>query len=596
MDCSDLPPRNTAMSFGRYPDKMREHNLKPMKRPKSAAATFAALPALRMNFDLGELIESPRFKAAAKVFGVTDVQTLVPPATREKKAKGRSSKKEDEAVEASLYARMEKRRLLDLSGVLSQREKKIKEVEEEARQKEKPKAKESIKFEENRAAEHARRLAAAAKQNERWIDKAAARSRKEIVEMVETHTTRETLIALAAKNAKEADEKRMQDMVNMDAKRRASHAQLKADREARHEKKLVLEKAEIEHTRQKLQHKFTLSRERLDAGKKIAAIEYKRRVEMEELAKQDREHERQLAAQLIEAEVARKWEKHQARAREAEEKAKLVAAGVSVEGCERLGRKPAANRIAEATARRVALEAATIAEYEAKDRETKMRMQVHEQMRSFATAFRVEANKEKAKEAEERKQVVQMANESFKQLTVGRLAKENARVDALHERRESKIRRDLQLAIARDEEKRACAKRAQNARDYELKTIQDEQDAMIARVEATKAKTDVMGSASRKKIEELKFAREELKDTLIRSPDSSIVVLRKHPELIAAIGGTEFVDRVEDRKKSLASSLSAPHLSRPATTGGSPSKAIKPLEGFEPEPGAASSGEQAALA
>ena len=71
-----------------------------------------------------------------------------------------------------------------------------------------------------------------------------------------------------------------------------------------------------------------------------------------------------------------------------------------MEGCERLGRKPAANRIAEATARRVALEAATIAEYEAKDRETKMRMQVHEQMRSFATAFRVEANKEKAKEAE----------------------------------------------------------------------------------------------------------------------------------------------------------------------------------------------------
>ena len=89
------------------------------------------------------------------------------------------------------------------------------------------------------------------------------------------------------------------------------------------------------------------------------------------------------------------------------------------------------------------------------------------------------------------------------------------------------------------------------------------------------------GPASRKKIEELKFAREELKDTLIRSPDSSIVVLRKHPELIAAIGGTEFVDRVEDRKKSLASSLSAPHLSRPATTGGSPSAAIKPLEGFD---------------
>ena len=86
------------------------------------------------------------------------------------------------------------------------------------------------------------------------------------------------------------------------------------------------------------------------------------------------------------SEVARKWEKHQARAREAEEKAKLVAARAWRDS-ERLGRKRR-GRIAEAD-RGASRSRATIAEYEAKDRETKMRMQVHEQMRSFATAFRV---------------------------------------------------------------------------------------------------------------------------------------------------------------------------------------------------------------
>ena len=106
MSAPEAEPRTASASSG----ELRDHRVAPSLPPE-----VPSLQALR-QLDLTQLIGSPRFLDACQHYGIHDVNVLLPTGAAS------SAKVEEGGVEASLYARREKRRLIDLHAVLQERQ------------------------------------------------------------------------------------------------------------------------------------------------------------------------------------------------------------------------------------------------------------------------------------------------------------------------------------------------------------------------------------------------------------------------------------------------------------------------------------------
>ena len=583
---SEAETRSATASSGELPD----HRVAPSRVPEVALPSLQALRQL----DLTQLIGSPRFLDACQHYGIGDVNTLLPA--------GASSQKVDEGgVEASLYARREKRRLIDLHAVMQERQALI---DANARAKAMSALHAAAEAKGVALKTPTKSLESVSRESNNYVENEKRKAKSDLMAIVEHETKKAVREQNERVRQKEEQAAEARQLVEGDLRRRASNREFRQRVRERIDRKIELEAAEAAERRYKLEAQFATHEARLTARKGLAAETFRRRSAIESLQSREREDIRAALLEQMEENVrAKHLARHgdamgsttssrgispmrpRRRGQEIPELASSASApalttrarGGSATARNPNGRVqngwsgkvlnvmegPGGAKLLRVQQQHAEEQEAKIRDFEEKHRYDSVRREVTEQTRMLATSLRRESKEQRTAAQRQQLSMVHEGEEAFRSSVMSRLQQADRHVEARNARIEQRIRDRRALTIARDSEKREMAQRASRARDFAHKLLSEKEKSMNGRAAALREQRLTLASAGRRRAEQTHYAREALKDSLQLSPTPSLVTLRKlEPGLLRSLGVD--VGELEQASVALSASLSEPR-SRPAS-------------------------------
>ena len=509
-------------------------------------------------------------------YGIEDPQLLLPRDPRKESTDG---------IDAALYARQEKRRLVDLGGVLMERQRAIDEANEEAKVHAAASGARRVRLQVSRPNSAAPILASAQlasggssvaaspgeadrkdpviQQAERWITEEKKRTKSELISLVEEEARKQVLREQEVQRQMELAAAAVRARIEEDAERRKRIQDSRMKREQRAEKLFGEIGKNIEDKRQKHQKAMDDHKARTEARASLAAEELKRR----ERAQADHakaiamrvQAQREAAESSVKAKHERAEAELQARM-QAREAARWTPQGKVVPFIE----GPKGAKVLAVQRREAELRAAKVRAFEEKFERERIRAEERAQLRNMGIALRREASQRRMEAFRQSKEIMNQTEEDFKQSTMTRIKDSSKSVDALHESTAKLINDRRTLSIARDKEKIKCIERVDRARQFTAMVTKKEGNERTARAEALREKRRLVVSASRERVAEVHYVSEHLKDNLASSPMASLKTLRNNAGLLAKLGVN--VGELELAEKTLTTSMSMPAIrSRPGT-------------------------------
>lgn len=530
------------------------------------------MPSGEVVSNLPALVNSPRFIEAANRYGVTEPKSLLPVDPRTFKGGG---------VEAALFARQEKRRLVDLGGVLMERQRILEKATEVQRPKSRRRPKSAAPdvsvgsaaavpagtgANENAADAAAPKQDAMIAKQLRTIDEEKKRTKMEMISLVESEAEKQMRRDMEIEYQRQLEEQRKAAMIADDLQRRKRINDARSQFEERQNKFYNNLGEKIEGRRQRQRQQTADHEERMAMRTALARQELKRREEEgARHAKEcrDRMEAARAAADAVVVEKHRKMEEEAQRRAEALAAARWTPVGKVVPVIE----GPKGAKIKEVKRRELEMRQAKNFAMLNKMEEERLRAEAHAEMRSMGLALRREATKERMRAFEASKTRAKVTEAIFKQDTLERIDQGSQNVAKVHSNVERLIQEQRKLSNARDHEKAQCVDRVQRSRDHTTSVLRKKQKATEDRISTLLEKRAQVKHASRTKVNNIHFARLHLTEELSLSTVDPFRTLRSNKHLLNKLG----VDMatLEEASSTLKQSLSAPALSRPATSDGS---------------------------
>lgn len=515
------------------------------------APVGGAVPSLQelraLDSELPALIESPRFLEACARYGMKEADSLRPTSA---KPGGTSS---STGIVAEVYMRREKRRLVDLSCVMMERQKMIEEVARAAataNSSTRARPATAAASVETRRNAHAAAVEHARKQGQEAVAGERRRTQSELEAVVQAEARSAARAEHELRRQSELRAAEARQRIEADARRRASAAKSHAACDAIRSRKLAIEESHMEATRDKLQKSFAEHAARLEARKTLVTQAISSRNALAAAQQSERVAVMHMAHEQIEVAVRAKYDAKKAAKPGMTASASMPALTPVRPPSRSLPKRPptpaTAGRVVPimegpkgenirmVRERAAAEQARKAAAFESKQYVDAERQMVNAQIRKLSQALRKEASRQRIEVQQEILKSVHAGDEAFKEATLQRIATHNKHVEGMQVAQEKQIRHRRQLAVVVDAEKSAKAARASRARDYALQLLNEKQDAMMGRVAAAQSqKSSLLGDA-RKQVDTLHYDRERLKDAMTYAP--GLRTLRSEPKLVASLG------------------------------------------------------------
>ena len=538
---------------------------RPWREPK------LVMPNGEQVSNLADLVDSPRFREASLRYGIHDPKSLLP--------RDPSSKESTGGVEANLLARQEKRRLVDLGGVLMERQRAMdQEVERQQTsvagrvRVSEPRPNSAVSAPgagagPSSAAEAAEQSDPVILQAKRWIYEEKKRTKSELIALVEDEARRDVLREAELQKQSGLAAEAVRQRIEEDAVRRKRNADFRNKIKTRQDSLYGALGRTLEERRQKQQKEDADHAARMAARASLAEQELKRREAADAAHAKEIAERIRMQREAADAMVLRRHEEAERRFKEKAE-ARAAARWTPVGKVVPVLEGPTGAKIAAVKQREKERRERKILEMEAKLEADRIRVQENAQMRSVGLALRKEASRLRMKQFAASKAQMAETNENFKQSTLSRIEHGSKSVDSLHTTTERMIKEKRQLSMARDKEKERCVERVDRARDFRIVQTMQNQKAMEGRVEELQSKRRLVASASRERVAHIHYTALHLKESLALSTVDSIRTLKQNTGLLSKLGVdvNELEQASQTYAQNLTTSLSAPHI-RPATAG-----------------------------
>jgi hypothetical protein len=477
---------------------------------------------------------------------------------------GGSSSGKDGAVEASLYARQEKRRLIDLGNVLMQRQRFIDDGSHLSMVAAVIQQGGTDSDATAEPSSHEREFEAKLKeirmQTESLITGEKKRTKSELLTLVQDEAKQLVRQEQEVQRVKDQEEASTRKRIEQDAKRREAFKRYDEQREAWQEKVRMADEKRLEETQRKLKQQMTQHEERLAAHASLAKQEFQRRAGIEKARMLEVR-----ARHQANFEAAKQADSHRGeRMATAEAFRNSHGKGLSFKAGSRKviavmeGDGDIPKKIARVRARREAEQTRRAELMRQKAEQEQVRLGASMQVRAAATAMRREAAEQRSIQHDELLSKVREMDKLYKEAVKSKVDSGGRNVDALHARVEKWKDERRQLSAARDEEKRLAVERVNRAREFASFRVFQKQQGIIVRADELRAQRAQQSSACRSQANRIHYMREELKEALALSPKESLGTLRKQSALLSDLGVN--VSELEEAAHKLRGSKSAPTL------------------------------------
>ena len=547
-DAIATTPGNTLRPSSAVPNR-------PWREPKLMQ------PSQKEMDSVASIVASPRFLLACQRYGVADPRSLLPrkevhAATRSSKGAGHTA---DGGLEQKLLDTQEKRRLVDLGGVLMERKILMNHSRPSSRAGLNA-TMSSTTSTRSAATSMEYQMEAVRAQTAAWVEGEKRRTKTELISLVEVDAKRniKRIHDRLRREANQAAE--LKQRVDADAKRRVMRQDYHETREAWLNRVDAAEHDRIQRVVDKMQKQMDDRERRLAERADLALQESRRRGQLEE------EHARQVRARFA---AQQETQEGLAGAREQRQEKALA------HRLERLYRYKEPGKVttlAESPGGvRLAKVQQKVAEENEKRRQImlehnekqRLRQQANEERRMSTLEARRSATLQRFQRHQDRMTEVKQMDIKAREVAQSKIDHVVRTVETRKEQQRRWIEEQRQLSLARDEEKRQGVARAARARSFVLERLAQKQNEIDCRVATMKKHRSNLSFASRAQASEIHYVREQVKEALAVSPLESLDALRRQPSLLASLGID--VTELERASRSLSSTMSAPDLGRTAS-------------------------------
>jgi len=460
--------------------------------------------------DLSELTTSPRFQEACQVYGLGSVDDLLPPAEQRDACF---------PLEAKLYARREKRRLLELGSVLVERQRLIDRLPQVAA----PGATSETRHVPTLAESTAAAVQAAHSQTKQFMAEEKKRALYELRILVEAEKKAGAWHKHELERQELSATAEYRRVRQQEAKRRASVQVFHKERDERRERVLAADLKRLDEKRLKLQQQRSAYEARREVRSELAA---------KELARQRRKVRARFDAvhRSLDQQDANYFALTEQRSSRPSTSSTPNLKPMVGQSLGKISPPLHLNKFAQIQHAHAREHREKEEELETRVRQQEKRLEVNEKMRELSVQLRRAAFDERVNTHKQHLSEVHAKEEAEKRAVGERMEREQAVVAAHQERRRIALEQQRQYGHARDEEKARGVERAMRARQYEHEQLVKEQQKTVANVDAFKRERLEASLSGQKKVSALHDARGSLKEELRWTPVDSWV--RKNSNLL----------------------------------------------------------------